>query len=61
MTPRLKGKPNFDFSLPCPYPMNPSEDSLSLGGSQLLYLCSCSLIFAVVKAPTMAAVKTHTY
>jgi hypothetical protein len=33
------------------YPMNLSEDFLSLGGNQLLYLCSCSLIFAVAKAP----------
>src|SRR5271154_3286534 len=31
--------------------MNLSEDLLSLGGNQLLFLCSCSLIFAVAKAP----------
>jgi hypothetical protein len=33
------------------YPMNLSEDFLSLGGNQLLFLCSCSLIFAVAKTP----------
>ena len=31
--------------------MNLSEYLLSLGGNQLLFLCSCSLIFAVAKAP----------
>jgi hypothetical protein len=39
------------------YPMNLSEDFLCLGGNQLLSLCSCSLIFAIAKAPIMAAVK----
>ena len=33
------------------YPMNLSEDLLSLGGNQLLFLCSFSRIFAVAKAP----------
>jgi hypothetical protein len=33
------------------YPMNLSEDLLSLGGNQLLFLCSFSLIFAAAKAP----------
>jgi hypothetical protein len=37
--------------------MNLSEDFLCLGGNQLLSLCSCSLIFAIAKAPIMAAVK----
>ncbi|MEA2544669.1 MAG: hypothetical protein QOH35_6035 [Acidobacteriaceae bacterium] len=31
--------------------MNLSEDFRSLGGNQHLFLCSCSLIFAVAKAP----------
>ncbi len=48
-------KPVTDWT----YPMNLSEDLLSLGGNQLLFLCSCSLIFAVAKAPAMAAVKMH--
>ena len=30
-----------------------------LGGNHLLFLASCSLIVAVAKAPTMAAVKMH--
>jgi len=30
-----------------------------LGGNQLLFLASCSLIFAVAEAPTMVAVKIH--
>ena len=39
--------------------MNVSEDLLSLGANQLIFLCSCSLISAGAKAPTMAAVKMH--
>ena len=31
--------------------MNVSEDLLSLGANQLIFLCSCSLISAGAKAP----------
>jgi hypothetical protein len=43
------------------YPMNPSEDLLSLGGNQLLFLCSRSPIFAVAKASRHAAVRHRSH
>jgi hypothetical protein len=41
--------------------MNPSEDLLSLGGNQLLFLCSRSPIFAVAKASRHAVVRHRSH
>jgi Zn-finger nucleic acid-binding protein len=46
MTPRFKGKPNFDFSLPCPrcgYKIQPKE--LMRLASHLIQCPKCSGVF----------------
>jgi DNA-directed RNA polymerase subunit RPC12/RpoP len=46
MTPRFKGKPNFDFSLPCPlcgYKIQPNE--LSRPASHIIQCPKCSGTF----------------
>jgi hypothetical protein len=46
MTPRFKGKPNFDFSLPCPscgYKIQPNE--LLRLGSHIIKCPDCGAVF----------------